>query len=110
MFWVGTLLTAIGTLGYVSKLYIYWQVSRDLYRGGGIPVLDLPIIYPILIAVGITQVLRSMDSIPFSLFGFVVWLTILLPTLGLMVLFESLGQPICMAQLREMQERMDQKK
>jgi len=107
MFWIGTLLTGIGTMTYVSKLYLYWQVSRDLYRGGGVPVLDLPIVYPIVIAVGVTQILRSMDSIPFSLFGFVVWLIILLPTLGLMVLFESLGEPLRSEQMRKFQERMN---
>lgn len=42
---------------------------------------------------------------PFPYFGLVIWLTIVLLTISLMRLFDSLGKPVREEQLRQMQAK-----
>lgn len=105
MFWIGWALLGIGALGFLGKLSIVWKSTRDLDYGGGVPTLDLPIFYPIFIAWGLTEILGSIDALPFPGFGFAVWAALGALAASLMVLFERLGKPIRARQLEQIQER-----
>jgi asparagine N-glycosylation enzyme membrane subunit Stt3 len=105
MLWIGVFLTAFGTLAYLFKLYVVWDVSRDVYNGGGVPTLDLPVVYPIFISMGLAGIIRALDSTPFPYFGLVVWVAIVLVTIALMALFDALGKPVREEQSRQIQER-----
>ncbi len=105
MLWLGVFLTALGTTAYLFKLYVVWNVSREVYNGGGVPTLDLPVFYPIFMSFGLASILDALDATPFPYFGLVIWATIVLLTIGLMGLFDSLGKPVREEQLRQIQDR-----
>lgn len=105
MLWIGTVLAALGTLGYLFKLHVVWCVSRDVYNGGGVPTLDLPLFYPIFMSVGLGWILHALDATPFPYFGLVIWVAIFLLTIVLMAVFDSLGKPVREEQLRLIQDR-----
>ena len=105
MMWIGIALTVLFTLGYLFKLIVVWDVSRDLYNGGGVPTMDLPLFYPIFISFGVWAILRSLNALPFPYFGLVVWISIVVLTVGLMGLFDWIGKPLRDEQLRQITDQ-----
>ena len=105
MFWIGLIIASLGTVAFLFKLYVVWDVSRDLFNGGGVPTLDLPVIYPVFIAIGVSTLLKSQNVALFPYFGFVLWIAIVVVAIGLMWLFDKLGRPIRDAKLRAIESR-----
>ena len=91
-------------MAFLFKLYVVWDVSRDLFDGG-VPTLDLPVVYPVFIAWGVSAMLGALNVTPFPFFGIALWIAIVILAVALMYLFDKLGRPVRDAQLRSMEDR-----
>ena len=89
----GLILLTLGLFWSALKGYVVWCSTRDLFRGGGAPTLDFPIICPIPLAVGGNWVLSALDRRPFSGFGWVAYISLVAMFGFLLWLFDRLGEP-----------------
>jgi hypothetical protein len=100
MLWFCLAFTLVSALAFAFKAYVIWDVSHDVYGGGGVPTIDYFILYPIFIAVGCSTFLRILGATPFPFFGFALYGALLTLSIFIYWLFDRLGKPIREAQLR----------
>jgi hypothetical protein len=90
---IGIILLAIGLLWAAFKGYMVWDISRDLFNGGGASTLDFPVLCPIPLAVGTSLVLIALGKYPFPGFGFLAYICVAIIFAFLLWLFGRLGAP-----------------
>lgn len=89
----GIIVFVLGLLWAAIKSYVVWDCARDVYNGGGAPVLDFPVICPIPLAVGLSWMLRAQDWLPFPGFGFAAYVGLAAIFGFVLWLFYRLGKP-----------------
>lgn len=70
---VGIVFLAIALLVTVFKCTVVWDATHE-WQNGGIPTLDLVIVYPIFLAFGLSIILDELDRLPFPGFGVLAYL------------------------------------
>lgn len=100
---IGLVFCAVGLLHGVFKYFVIRSVARDVYNGGGVPVLDFVILVPLWLSFGGTFLLEAYALYPFPFFGFVAYFVLALILYGMMQLEYRLGRPELERRLREME-------
>jgi len=110
MFWVGTIFLILGLLAGLFKYMVVRNAARDIYNGGGAPVMDFVIFWPGMVALGLYHILDSGGHRPFSYFGFVAYVLLALACYGIMQNEYRMGKPLIEAQLKQILARTNTKK
>ena len=105
MMTMGVILCAAGLLHGVIKYVVIRDAARDIYNGGGVPVLDFAIFVPLWLSVGGTFLLKHYGVYPFPFFGAVVYFVLAAILYGVIELEYRLGRPEVARQLRAIEER-----
>jgi hypothetical protein len=105
MMTTGIIVLSIGLLWAAFKGYVVWDITRDVFNGGGAPTLDFPIICPIPLAVGGSLVLSALGKYPFPGFGFVAYVCLAVVFGFLLWLFRRLGEPERQRRLQALKQR-----
>lgn len=106
MFWCGVIMLMLGCVVTYLKGRVVWRTAHDLYRGGGVPTLDFPFVYPIPVAVGGSLTLSSLDAVPFAGFGLVVYVVLAVSLGVLMWWFYQVGAAERQRQREALEERL----
>ena len=101
----GIILCLIGLVHGVFKYFVIRDVARDVFRGGGVPIIDFVIWVPIWFSFGLSIVLVDIDLYPFPFFAVVIYVGLAAGLYGLMQLEFKLGKPEVERQLTEIRER-----
>ena len=51
--------------GFALKAYVVWEADHDVYNGGGVPTMDFPLIYPVVISTSALPPFIMLDIIRF---------------------------------------------
>ena len=95
----------MGLLHGAFKYFVIRHAARDVYKGGGVPVMDFVIFVPLWLSVGTSALLKQGNLYPFPFFGLVFYLVLATVLFGVMVLEYKLGKPEVERKLAEIQKR-----
>ena len=102
---IGFIFCTLGVLHGLFKYFVIRSAARDIFNGGGVPVLDFAVIVPIWLSIGISSFLRHYQVLPFPSFGFVLYLALAVLFYGVIKREYVIGQPARVAQLNLIKER-----
>ena len=102
---IAILFLSMGLLHGVLKYVIIRDAARDVFNGGGVPVMDFVIFVPLWLSVGGSSLLKHVDAYPFPFFGLVAYFLLAALFYGIMELEYKLGRPEVERQLAEIERR-----
>ena len=88
-----------------SALHEASSLARDLFNGGGVPVMDFVIFVPLWLSFGISVLLKYLGAYPFPFFGLAAYLVLAALLYGVMNLEYKLGKPEVERQLEQIEKR-----
>jgi hypothetical protein len=100
---LGCLCCIVGLLHGAFKYKVIRSVARDVFNGGGVPVMDFVIVAPFWLAAGATVLLKRFALYPFPFFGLVLYGVIAAASYGVMELEYRRGAPERQRQLERIQ-------
>jgi len=90
---LGIFFCIIGLIHGAFKYFVIRSAARDVYNGGGVPVMDFVVFVPLWLSIGATLVLKRLQHYPFPLCGVVVYFILAIALYGLMQLEYHQGKP-----------------
>ena len=102
---LGIILCAMGLLHGGIKYFVIRGAARDVYDGGGVPVLDFAVFVPLWFAVGTSVLLKHSGLYAFPFFALVLYFVLAAVLYGVVRLEYRLGRPEIERQLAEIQKR-----
>ena len=102
---IGIIFCSAGLLHGALKYVIIRNAARDIYNGGGVPVLDFAIFVPLWLSFGSTLLLKHYAAYPFPFFGVLAYFVLAALLYGVIALEYRLGRPEVERQLRAIKER-----
>lgn len=102
---LGIVFIVIGLLHGILKYLFIRDAARDVFGGGGAPVMDFVIFVPLWIAFGAGLLLKHLDAYPFPFFGLVLYFALAAVLYGVMELEYKLGEPEVKKQLEQIEKR-----
>jgi hypothetical protein len=89
----GIVFCVIGFIHGVFKYFVIRSAARDVYNGGGVPVIDFVVFVPLWLSVGASLLLKRFGLYPFPLFGIVAYSVLAGVLYGLMQFEYRRGRP-----------------
>jgi hypothetical protein len=102
---IGLIFCAIGLIHGIFKYFVIRSAARDIYNGGGVPVMDFVVFVPLWLAVGSSLLLKHTRHHPFPFFGLVAYFILAIVFYALMALEYRLGKPEVERQLEMIKAR-----
>ena len=102
---IGIMFLLMGLLHGIFKYFVIRDAARDVFNGGGVPVMDFVIFVPLWLSIGGGNLLKHWDAYPFPFFGLVVYVALAALLYGIMELEYTLGKPEVERQLAEIEKR-----
>lgn len=104
---IGIVFCLLGLLHGGIKYFVIRDAARDLYNGGGAPVMDFVIVVPLWWALGTWLLLEHGHLYPFPFFGLVQYVVLATVFYGIMQREYRLGKPEISRQLAELKKRRE---
>jgi hypothetical protein len=90
---IGIVFCVFGLLHGVFKYFLIRSAARDVYNGGGVPVMDFVVFVPLWLSVGASLLLKHGYHYPFPFFGLVAYLALASSLYALMQFEYRRGRP-----------------
>jgi hypothetical protein len=90
---IGFIFCIIGLIHGIFKYFVIRSAARDIYNGGGVPVMDFVVFTPLWLSVGASLLLKHTQHYPFPFFGLMAYFVLAVVFYALMVLEYRLGKP-----------------
>jgi len=101
----GIFVSALGLFYAVFKYSVIRYAARDIYNGGGVPIMDFVVIVPVFLAGGLSLLLKQANHYPFTDFGVLVYVGLAVVFYLIIKLEYHLGKSERIRQLNEIKAK-----